>query len=169
MGGRPVSPRNAADDLTLREAAEALGLSVGTVRGHVKAGRLRAATVTGKFGPEYRLRPAVVARFAADRYGLRLDPATMKGQQGPQAAPVADDMRELYERLLAATADVARFKALAEQAESTQAEAASHYQAQIAELRHERDAAQAQADEAAAELARVRGRSWWARVFGGAG
>lgn len=46
----------------------------------------------------------------------------------------------------------------------------------IAELQHERaaaqektDAAQAKADEAAAELARVKARGFFVRLFGGAG
>ena len=70
--------RDKAADLTLRETAAALGLSVGTVRAHVKAGRLAASQAVGKYGPEYRLCPAVVAAFAADRYGLELDAADLE-------------------------------------------------------------------------------------------
>ena len=54
-----MSPRDKAADLTLRETAAALGLSVGTVRAHIRAGRLHATQVVAKHGPEYRLRPAV--------------------------------------------------------------------------------------------------------------
>lgn len=176
--------RDASADLSLREAAKVLGLSMGTVRAYVKAGRLQAATVAGKYGPEYRLRPAVVAAYAAEHLGLSLDAATLtRGTKGPTGEALGEDVRELYERLLTATADATRYKALAEQTESTKAEAERHYQAMIAELQHERDsaagqaeaaraeaeAAQAEAAERAAELERLRARGFWARLFGGAG
>ncbi len=62
-------------DLTLREAAAAVGLSVGTIRAHIRAGRLTPPQVTGKWGPEYRIPPAMLAdlrdalaRGDADRF-----------------------------------------------------------------------------------------------------
>ena len=176
--------RNASADLTLRDAAKVLGLSMGTVRAYVKSGRLQAATVAGKWGPEYRLRPTVVAAYGAEHLGLELDAdALARGAKGQAGEALAEDVRELYERLLTVTADATRYKALAEQTESTKAEAERQYQAMIAELQHERDAAQekadaaeeaaaaerAKAEEAAAELARVKSRGFFARVFGGAG
>jgi hypothetical protein len=176
--------RDASADLSLRDAAKALGLSAGTVRAYVKAGKLQAATVTGKFGPEYRLRPAVVADYGRRYLGLDLDAdALARGTKGQAGAAVDEDVRQLYERLLTATAEATRYKALAELTESTKAEAERHYQAMIAELQHERDAAQekadaaeeaaagerAKAEEVAAELARVKSRGFLARVFGGAG
>jgi len=177
-------PHDVAADLTLRQAAQVLGLSIGTVRNYVKAGRLKASSVAGKYGPEYRLRPAVVAAYGAEHLGLELDATALarvaKGQAG-QA--LAEDVRELYERLLTATAEVTRYRTLAEQSDTTRAEAERAYQAMIAELQHERDAAQekadaaeeaaagerAKAEEVAAELARVKSRGFFARVFGGAG
>ena len=80
-----MSPRDKAADLTLRETAAALGLSVGTVRAHIRAGRLHATQVVAKHGPEYRLRPAVVAAFGAERLGLELDAAAL-GKPAPSAA-----------------------------------------------------------------------------------
>lgn len=152
-----------AADLTLRETAAALGLSVGTVRAHVKAGRLKATKTAGKYGDEFRLRPAVVAAFAAERYGLELDADALgKGPQGQAGAPMAEDVRELYERLLAATEEATRYKAL-------NAADADHYGAELARLQAERDAAQAKADAAAVELERLKSRGFWARVFGGNG
>jgi hypothetical protein len=44
-----------------------------------------------------------------------------------------------------------------------------HYQALLAEIAQERDAAQAKAAEAAAEVARLKARGFFARLFGGAG
>ena len=73
---------------------------------------------------------------------------------------MADDMRELYERLLAATEEATRYKAL-------NAADADHYREEVARLQQERDAAQTKAEEAAAELARLQGRGFWGRLFGG--
>ncbi len=40
---------------TLAQAAKAIGVSVKTIRRRIKDGTLRAETVEGKFGPEYRI------------------------------------------------------------------------------------------------------------------
>jgi len=146
-----VAARDRTADLTLRETAAALGLSVGTVRAHVKAGRLAASQAVGRFGPEYRIRPAVVAAFAAERYGLELDVADLS--KGPAGVGMDDDTRALYERLLVATEENARYKAL-------NAAADEHYRDELARLQAERD-------ELAAELARLRGRGFFARLFWG--
>ncbi len=39
--------------MTLREAAERVGLSVTTLRRYIRSGRLRAEKLAGRFGPEY--------------------------------------------------------------------------------------------------------------------
>ena len=172
-----MPPRDADADLTLRQAAKALGLSMGTVRAHVKAGKLKASRTDGKYGPEYRLRPAVVAAYGAEHLGLELDAAALarvvKGQTGEA---IAEDVRELYERLLVATGEATRYKALAEVSDSERAAAEREYQGKLAELQYERDAAQVEAaaakveaDKAAAELERLRRRGFFARVFGGNG
>jgi predicted transcriptional regulator len=155
-----MGARDKAADLTLRETAAALGLSVGTVRAHVKAGRLAASTVAGKYGPQFVLRPAVVAAYGAEHLGLELDADALgKGSQGQEGVPMAEDVRELYERLLSVTEEATRYKAL-------NAAADDHYRDELARLQHERDAAQAKAEETAAELARIQGRGFWARLFG---
>ena len=74
-------------------------------------------------------------------------------------------MRELYERLLKATEEATRYKAIAESSESTKAAAEELLKARIAELAQERDAAAQEASEAAPELAKLRGRGFWARLF----
>jgi len=142
--------RDKGNDLTLRETAAALGLSVGTVRQHVKAGRLAASQAVGKYGPEFRLRPAVVAVFGAERYGLELDAGDLS--KGPAGVGMAEDTRELYERLLRATEEATRYKALS-------AAEGEHYRDELARLQRERD-------EATAELARLRSRGFFGRVFG---
>jgi hypothetical protein len=40
---------------TLREAAQALGVSIITIRRYIKSGKLKARLVTSKFGPSYIL------------------------------------------------------------------------------------------------------------------
>jgi predicted transcriptional regulator len=142
-----MSPRDKAADLTLRETAAALGLSVGTVRAHIRAGRLHATQVVAKHGPEYRLRPAVVAAFGAERLGLELDAAAL-GTPAPSAA-AGEDVRELYERLLLATEEATRYRALSAAGEA-------HHADEVARLQAERD-------EARAELAAERARPWWRR------
>ena len=158
--------RDAGADLTLRDAAKALGLSMGTVRAKVKAGTLQAATVAGKWGPEYRLRPAIVAAYAAEHLGLELDAAALaRGARGQVGQAIAEDVRDLYERLLVVTGDVARYKALAESTGSALSDAERDYQATLAELRHERDAAKVEAEEIAAELAILKSRGFFSRAF----
>jgi len=156
------------EGLTLREAAAALGLSMGTVRGHIRAGRLAAVQSVGKYGPEWRIRPAVLAAFAAERLGLTLDAAALRRpQQGQGGQPLGADTRELYERLLAVTEEATRYRALAAASEEARTAAEREAQTRIAELRSERDAERAKAEEAAADLARLRARGFWGRLFGG--
>jgi hypothetical protein len=78
-------------------------------------------------------------------------------------------VRDLYERIGDLREELARFKTIAEQSESTKAEAERHYQALLAEIAQERDTAAQEATEAAAEVARLKARGFWGRVFGGAG
>lgn len=145
--------RDRADDLTLREAAAALGLSVGTVRQHVKAGHLMATKRAGKYGDEFRLRPAVVVAYAAEHLGLELDADALgKPAQGPAGGPLGEDMRALYERLLQATEEATRYKAL-------NAADAEHYGAELARERARADAAEEKAAALAARLA----APWWRR------
>lgn len=152
----PAQPR--ATDLTLRQAAAALGVTVGTVRQHVKAGRLGASTVVGKYGPEFRIRPAILAAFGRDRYGLELDAEELaRPPQGELGQPLAEQTRELYERLLQATEEATRYRAL-------NAAESDHFREEVARLQAERDAAKAQAEEAAAELERIRARGFFRRL-----
>jgi hypothetical protein len=152
--------------LTLRGVAAALGLSVSAVRGHVRVDRLAASQVQGKRGPEYRVCPAVVTAFAAER--SELGPAArgngsqeIAGASAPSAAPSpSDDVRELQERLKAVTDEVARCKALG-------AAAAEHYRDELTRLQDERDAALVQANAVTAELEHLRRRGLLGRLFGG--
>ncbi len=53
--------RTTRGPLTLPQAAAAVGLSVSTLRRHIRRGRLRARQIRGKYGPEYRITPTALA------------------------------------------------------------------------------------------------------------
>ena len=70
------------ESLSIRDAANATGLSMGTIRSHVKAGHLKATKTPGKYGDEYRIRPAVLAAFAAERLHMEIDVDALRASQG---------------------------------------------------------------------------------------
>ena len=164
-------PADGLAGLTLRGVAAALGLSVGAVRGHVRADRLAALQVQGKRGPEYRVCPAVVSTFAAERSALtgaaRHDELqAMPGgdahgaAQSLAGAPTSEELRELHERLKEVTDEVARCRALG-------AAAADHYRDELTRLQDERDAALLRANALTAELEHLRSRGLLSRFFKG--
>jgi hypothetical protein len=162
------TPAGGPAGLTLRGVAAALGLSVGVVRGHVRADRLAASQIQGKRGSEYRVCPAVVTAFAAER--PQLEPAARgNGSQElagasepsePSTPSTPDDVRELQERLQEVTDEVARCKALG-------AAAAEHYRDELTRLQNERDAALVQANAVTAELEHLGRRGLLSRLLGG--
>lgn len=48
-------------DLTVAEAAKALGLSERTIRRQIKSGKIKAELVPGRYGDEYRVEPGEIA------------------------------------------------------------------------------------------------------------
>ena len=160
--GMTAPPKPGAPDVVgVPAAGRALGITPQAVRNHLRSGKLKGKKVPGKFGPEWHFRPAVLQAFAAEHYGREVDatPAT-PGKPSPAVTPEnPGDMRELYERLLAVTADLSRYKALAEHNGSELGRAEEQYRGMIAELQHERDAEHARAEELAARLA----APWWRR------
>jgi excisionase family DNA binding protein len=56
--GAPVEP-----SLSLREAAERLGVSARSVRRYVRSGQLEAIQVVGRHGPEYRVPEAALGAY----------------------------------------------------------------------------------------------------------
>ena len=150
--------RNKSADLTLRETAAALGVSMHTVRTYIKAGKLTASKARGKWGEEYRMRPAVVAAFGAEHLHLDLDADALgKGVEPSTGQALSEDMQALYERLVTATAEAERFRAIAQVSESTKAENEERHRAELERLQAERDTAQA-------ELDRLRARGFFARL-----
>jgi len=124
--------------LRLSEAAALLELSPSTLRRYVKAGKLKASLSSGKYGNEYRIRPAVLKAFALESLKRDLsdeeveEVEALSHTQATPPPPVA--YTELYERLIELTAEATRYKALSEVSESTLRSAEESYKTQIAEL-----------------------------------
>lgn len=165
------------DRLSLREAADAMNVTPGTIRSYIRTGKLKAVQVPSKYGPAYEIRSSVLKAFAATK-GIEIDvakaPETPPGQA--MGTPVPAEVAELQHRLDMALAEVNTYKQLTEKAGEASAHVESLLNDRIAELRTERDTAVAKAEaaaqeatEAAAELAKLRSRGWWARTFGGRG
>jgi excisionase family DNA binding protein len=168
----PPPARAARDTLRLAEAATLLDLSRSTLRHHVKAGTLKATRAPGKYGEEYRIRPAVLKVFALETFGISLEDSdfealpmaegvTTISKPSAIVSPLAESERGLYERLIAATEEATRYKALCEVSESTRREAAeaeAQYKDQIAELLQEKVALQER-------LEALEARGLWGRLF----
>jgi excisionase family DNA binding protein len=165
----PTGGREPFKTISLAEAAALCRLSPSTLRRYVKAGKLKASRVRGRYGEEYRIRPAVLKVFALEVLGLTLAAEDMEGLEGVDYTHPEQPypgLVELYERLLEATAEATRYKALCEVSEGTHREAEEDYKAQLAALMAERAAL---ADEKAAlqeRLEALEHRGFWARLFG---
>jgi excisionase family DNA binding protein len=157
--------------LSLREAADAMSVTPGTIRSYIRSGKLKAVQVPSKFGPSYEIRASVLKAYAATR-GLEID-VERAVETAPEASagvtPVAAEVAELQHRLDLALAEVTTYKALTEKAGEASAHVEELLKERIAELHEERDRAQEKVDELAAEVTRLKSRGFWARVFGGAG
>jgi excisionase family DNA binding protein len=131
-------PEKTPVGLRLSEAAALLELSPSTLRRYVKAGKLKASQSPGKYGSEYRIRPAILQAFALETLNLNFSLEDLEGvkalshTQATPPPPVA--YTELYERLIDLTAEATRYKALSEVSESTLRAQEEEYKAQIAEL-----------------------------------
>lgn len=79
-GKGPVSEGS----VSLRDAAEQLGVSVRTMRRYVRDGHVEATQVVGPHGPEWRIAPDTLARLSRKR-----DQA-VKGRRGRVQGPVTD-------------------------------------------------------------------------------
>ena len=124
--------------LELRTAARFLGISPEALRKRIQRGKVKAYKEDGRW---------LVVLDSPDKVsrGVRTVPVDRAGQT--EAAHLSD----LYERLITATEEATRYKALCEVSESTRRETEEHYRAQIAEL-------QAHVNEL-----EQRRRPWWRR------
>ncbi len=156
--------------LSLAVAAKVSGVSAVTLRKHLTAGRLSATKLAGgKHGATWSIEPAELAAFVARQYGRTINllglPATDTTitRQDTPAKPAnpatTDELAELRQRLDETLLDLGRYRALAAAGEETNAKVEELLKERIAELQHERD-------EAAGELAQLRARGFFARLFG---
>lgn len=79
--------RRAQPALNLVEAAAAVGLSVPTLRRHIRAGRLPAHRVRGKYGEEYRIDAGALKALGLP---VRLPPKTRPARTADRAGPSPD-------------------------------------------------------------------------------
>ena len=99
----PTGGREPFKTISLAEAAALCRLSPSTLRRYVKAGKLKASRVRGRYGEEYRIRPAVLKVFALEVLGLTLAAEDMEGLEGVDYTHPEQPypgLVELYERLL---------------------------------------------------------------------
>lgn len=152
------------------------GVSAVTLRKHLAAGRIEAERVRGAHGDEWAIDAESLAVFVRLRYGRELPPIVVTPKAENPAAAEADRLRERVDELLE---EVGRYKALADSAAATGEAVETALRDHLAELRAERDAAKADAEAKAieaesaradaaastAELTRLQGRGFWARLF----
>ena len=182
---------------TLTAAAQAAGVSMVTLRKHMRRGTLEATPARTRHGEGWAIPADALAVFVAEHYGRALAPVPV-APSDPSASPVAhpstaehrETAAQLRRRLDATLEELGRYRALAEAGADTNARVEAGLRDALAELRHERDAerdraaqAEAQAAQVAADLAalaaerdaaqaeaeRLRSRGWFARTFGGRG
>jgi len=152
---------------TMQAAAKAAGVSVNTIRKHLRRGTLKAEPARTAHGDGWAIEAGALAAFVLEHYERGLngtavepdEPATVSRPQTNTRGATA----ELRARLDATLVELGRYKALAASADDrvTDAQAANArveemLKERIAELQHERDAAQAKAEAWAS-------RRWWQR------
>jgi len=153
----------ASAGLRLTEASALLEVSPSTLRRYVKAGKLKASQITGKYGPEYRIRPAVLKAFALETLDLNLRDEDLEGVESsshrPDTPPPPPAYTALYERLIELTGEVERYRALSEVSDSSLRAAEADFQEQVGRLTQENKALEER-------LAALEGRGLWARIRG---
>ncbi len=168
--GTPEST-DRAEIVGVPAAARLLGVSQQAVRSHLRSGTLKASKRRGTFGETWYFRPAVLQAFAAEHYGRTIDEEALStaspGKPLQPVGPASEALLDVYERLIEAREEAARYRALCEVSESTQREAQAHFAAEVARLTQEAERAHAELETTQAELERLRSRGFWARVFAG--
>lgn len=92
--------------LRISQAAQLLGVHPNTVRTAIKSGELKATLRPGEWGrPQYAINPAVFKVWAHERFGREVD-----ADQKP--SEVGESERQLYERLVKQTEELARYRAI---------------------------------------------------------
>ena len=89
--------------LSIAQAASKLGVSTRTVRRYIKAGKIRAELVDGRFGEEYRILELPTEFYQTKPEGEIPTPSQASGQTPIQTM---DIIRELQQKNLALAAQI---------------------------------------------------------------
>lgn len=146
--------------LNMRQASRLAKVSEVTLRKHLKSGRLKGTKVEGAYGQTWAIDFEALAAFVQAQYGRRLSLRLTNTETAERQG--TESLRTLRAQLDATLEELGKYKQLAASTETTAGEVERILKERIAEVQAERDAAQA-------ELARFRGRGFFARVFGGKG
>ncbi len=93
--------------MNISGAARELGVSTRTIRRYIKAGRIEAKLITGKFGVEYRIVKIPPELFQQKRLGEKSTANQSGGRSSGQSiGQVIDIIRELQEKNLALAAQL---------------------------------------------------------------
>ena len=155
--------------LTVRAAAQALDLHVQTMRGRLRdaeeAGEPIGVKLTGDFGPEWRLCPAVVEALRREAHGAGA-PDLRQADSGESEAlrEVRALLRGLMEAQKALPDPTARADRIA-RGLTDNAQIIRDLAAQVGALTAELEASRVECDRLRDELEAERGRGWWQRIF----
>ena len=134
--------------LRITEAATMVGVHPNTVRSAIKSGDLKATLQPGQWGrPQYAINPSVFKVWALERFGRDIEPVEeQKKERG-----LSESERDLYERLVKQTEELARYKAL----EAVTGKTSDELQAELVRLQNENRELQNKLDQ----------RGWLRRLF----
>ena len=97
----------AGQSMNISQAAEKLGVSVRTIRRYIKAGKIKAELINGRFGEEYRI-PQLPQELFQPQAETRKPAAEKPSPRSPDQSigQALDFIRELQEKNLALAAQL---------------------------------------------------------------
>ena len=97
----------AEQGMNISQAAEKLGVSVRTLRRYIKAGKIKAGLVNGRFGEEYRIPELPPELFQPEtEAGRVMDEKALGKPSDISSGQAIDIIRELQEKNLALAAQL---------------------------------------------------------------
>jgi hypothetical protein len=157
--------RGSSGWVTIKVAAEALGVDPGTVRTYVSRGDLEAK-LEGEGVEKTYIVPIDSVNALRDRRGAsRKTPHSNReksAEMGGSAEDLADVIRELTSKLIRSSSEAADLRARLELTERTE----SSLREDLERAREERQRHQEEADRLRTELEAERSKDFWRRLFG---
>jgi hypothetical protein len=167
--GTIAEVRGSSGWVTIKVAAEALGVDPGTVRTYVSRGDLEAK-VDGEGVEKTYVVPIDSVYALRDRRGASRktrhssrEKSAEMGGGAEGAEDLADIVRELTSELISSSSEVADLRARLELTERTE----SSLREDLERVREERQRHQEKADRLRTELEAERSKDFWRRLFGG--